>query len=176
MKKISIYGLFLGLLFTSCATVIPNLDTRLPEFVFLVRGDGISEQLDEDFDFDNTVLYLKRGDTYTVNYTGSDAGGVRQIMLEMPQHQAFANPSLISGNDWFFASTSSSAVTLLWEGRRTEPTRGSTVVWEFGAIGLTSDNVDEVEFIFTVIDFHDNTIRKTLTIRIYNQDPQLAPR
>ncbi|MAP54516.1 MAG: hypothetical protein CL605_06390 [Altibacter sp.] len=143
-----------------------------------MEGDGLRQQFDETFDFDNTVLYLKRGESYNISFIGSDRGGVNTIVWEvqaLPPVIEFPDP-LPPQWERNISTTPTALNTMRWRGDRAHPVTGHSITTAVIPNGVTTHAVEEIEMLFLVEDFHFNTLRKFLTLRIYNEAPRIGPR
>jgi hypothetical protein len=161
---------------TSCSTTIPVRDTVLPKFVFKITGDGINETINQDFDFDNKVLYLRRGALYTVALSVTDQGGLKMASWELPYSAIIRLNNPVG---WPIANSGNPYMDKYeFTGYRESPVNGAvTNSIRIEAIGgPLSGDVVNYEFIFSGRDFHNNSIQKTLIVRITNEASRIGPR
>jgi len=137
----------LAILVLSCETEIPPADITPPEFSFRLTGDGFNQVFDQDFDFENKVLRLRRDRTYDFIFSGSDDGGVDTIKWEI------SNSGYIRVDETIPAPWNHSYIhpyeTIQWQGDASNPLTGSVVGGSFHA----SYDRGVVRFKFTVVDF-----------------------
>ncbi len=176
MKRITyIYFILIGLVSINCRTIVPERDSVAPTFLFHIRGTTLNEEIRETFDFDNSVLYLKRGDAYNALFSANDAGGLQFIRWRLagnPIFQVtnfFADPCIIR-------SISNGELEILCNGDRDDPTTGLFTSVDFIANGATTSTVEERDVYFSTYDFKGNETSKILTIRITNEGPRVGPR
>jgi len=177
MKQLIFYVATISFLFLGCKTTIPDRDSVNPTFTFFVRGNGINEQLEEDtFDFDNQVLYLTRGQTYTISLIGSDRGGCQSILWELqalPPIIEFPEPL---PDSWTSSFTPTSFHQIVWVGNRSDIRTGHALATKIVPNGSTPNNVEEIETLIAVADYSGNEVRKLLTLRIHNEGPRIGRR
>lgn len=177
LYKISL--LIAVILMTACRTTIPPRDTVDPTFNLLVQGDGISEDINQDFDFDNSVLYLKRGARYRWILTFNDPGGLKELTMELPNNSIIALGEETVSGTWLIESISDPyRIRYKWEGYETDPVKNGLV--SFGRVdaigGPLDGTVPNYELEIMVTDFKENTVDKTLIIRITNEDSRIGSR
>lgn len=180
MKKI-VYGclIIIGLINTGCATTIPARDTVDPTFIFHIQGDGLNDDINQSFDFDNKVLYLRRGARYRIVYSFADPGGLKEMTWELPHSTIISLYGRSGSGEWTIVSSGNpDADKYKWTGYEASPVRNGLVSYsQVDAIGGPLDgSVPNYEMEFTVTDFHDNTTQKTLIIRITNEPSRIGPR
>lgn len=155
----------------SCKTTIPDIDTITPTVYVSVSGDGI--QLGDielnDSDFDTKALYLKRGEEYSMLFSGKDAGGVAEVIWEFPNNDIIniqSEPFPPSGwtND-VITSTTSRAIKKT--GLRSDPRKAILFAGSFIPDTVDSGRPETYNFIFSVTDFNGNSATdKTLLVVI----------
>lgn len=178
MKNLSIISLLmLSIVVTSCRVTIPERDSVFPEFLFHIRGGGLNEKIDETFDFDNKVLYLKRNDSYKVLFSAGDQGGMDEIAWELPIQRIvdITTPSPFPGG-WGDRSTLAERRVISWRGDRSDPRTGSVINIDFIPMGDTMSGVEEFDFILSARDYFGNRTVKSLTVRIHNEGPRIGTR
>jgi hypothetical protein len=167
---------FTLLLIGGCATTIPVRDTVNPGFVFKITGDGLNENITPDFDFDNSALYLRRGAVYNVILTVTDQGGLQNASWVLPYGNIIR---LNNRNGWLIANSGDPYLDKYsFTGFRESPVNATAITSSrMEAIGgPLSGEVTNYEFIFTGTDFHDNTLQKTLVVRITNEPSRIGSR
>jgi len=178
MRYLICFSLFsIGLILESCLTTVPARDTVLPTFVFHIKGDAFETEITENFDFDNKALYLKRDAFYNAFFIASDPGGVKGASILMPGLGVLEQGHVTGG----FARANSGdpyidkfdCVTCSAEVR----TRAVVNFRGLHAIGGPLDGViTNYEFVFRITDYHDNTLEKTLVVRITNEPTGIRSR
>lgn len=169
--------LYTSLSLTSCLTTIPARDTVLPTFVFHITGDGFTTEVTQNFDFDNKALYLHRGAYYNAFFIAADPGGVKAASIVIPgvgilEPQSFRGDfSLANSGDPYkykYACTNCG-----------NEVRDRTEVnfRRMHAIGGPMDGViTNYEIVFSITDYHDNVLEKTLVVRITNESTGIQSR
>lgn len=176
MKKIAfIFLILIGLVTISCRTTVPERDSISPTFLFHIRGTTLNEEIKETFDFDNSVLYLKRGEAYNAVFSANDAGGLELIRWRLAGFPIFRVTNSFSF-PCIIRSISSTELEILCNGDRNNPLTSLTTFADFIANGATTSSVEELDVYFTTLDFRGNETAKTLTIRITNEGPRVGPR
>jgi len=170
--------LVLSLSLTSCKTTIPDRDTVVPTLFFQLTGSGLATgdiEITETFDFDNQALYLERNKTYNVLLSGKDSGGVSKVTWELPTNNIIELPEPLP-SPWTDGSGSIGTRILQAEGNRSDPR--SSILLGTKIIGRTLDTggTENRDFIFTVIDYHGNTLNKTLRVIIGAGPTRIGPR
>ncbi|MAP54515.1 hypothetical protein [Altibacter sp.] len=160
-----------------CRTTIPPRDSVLPTFVFKIQGDGLNENITQDFDFDNSALNLRRGQRYRVVYTGADSGGLKEMTWRLP----YSNIVGLGGQrgNFLYANSGDPYVNLYrYNGFTEDPRTGASMTVQAMVThgGPLDGVVENYEFVFRVVDFHDNSIEKTLIVRITNAPTAIVPR
>jgi len=135
----------------SCETEIPAEDITPPKFSFRVTGDGFDHTFNQDSDFDNIILKLRRDTTYDFSFSGSDEGGVETIQWELVEAGYIRIESPIAA-PWTRTYVSPNEV-IKWEGDSTNPFTGSIVAGSFYAPNFRTF----LKFKFTVTDFGGET-------------------
>ncbi len=175
MHKLIIGFLFLTFLIGGCKTVVPERDSVAPTFLFHIRGTTLNEEIKETFDFDNSVLYLKRGEAYNALISTNDAGGVQLLRWRLPGNPIFRVTSTFAG-PCNIRSISMGQLEILCNSDRNDPLTGLFTSVDFIANGATTSTVEEFDVYFTTIDYKGNETSKILTIRITNEGPRVGPR
>lgn len=167
----------IGLLLTNCRTPIPARDTVLPTFVFHITGDGFTTEINQNFDFDNQALYLKRDALYNAFFIASDPGGVKAASMTMPGVGVIAigrrtgDFSIANSGDPYiekYACTNCGSEVR---------TRAALNFHRLQTIGGPLDgNITNHEFVFGITDYHDNPLEKTLIVRITNEPTGIRSR
>lgn len=165
----------IALLCSNCRTTIPTRDTVRPDFNFQIQGDGLSVDMNQDFDFDNKALYLKRGATYSIIYTASDQGGLSYAALRIPRREVM----ILSENfdAWVnVVSNIANPQTIEWRGRRENPVTGTILTSNaLRVLGPPpSGTIPNFDMLFIATDFHDNRIQKRLVVRVTNEDSRIG--
>jgi len=176
MKKIvSIFLILIAVVTISCRTTVPERDSVSPTFLFYIRGTSLHEEIKETFDFDNSVLYLKRGEAYNVVFSANDTGGMQFIRWRLAGYPVFRVT-----NSFTFPCTirniSTTELEIVCNGDRNNPLTSLTTFADFITNGATTSTVEELDVYFTAMDFRGNRTEKTLTIRIHNENPRVGPR
>jgi hypothetical protein len=160
----------------NCATTIPARDTVDPSFVFKISGDGLDENITPTFDFDNKALYLRRGAFYNVVLTVTDRGGLQKASWLLPGSNIIR---VNNRNGWFVANSGDPYIDKYeFTGFRENPVNGATLTSRrMEAVGgPPSGEITNYEFVFSGTDFHDNTLQKTLIVRITNESSRIGSR
>lgn len=163
----------------SCRTTIPPRDTVDPTFNFNVQGDGFNVDINQDFDFDNKVLYLRRGAFYRMILAFNDPGGLREVYWELPHRGIIRLGERTGSGTWVVANSGDPyRAAYKWLGFETDPiSNGISTYPRVEAIGGPLDGtVPNYAFDFVITDFHDNTLDKTLIVRITNEATRIGPR
>lgn len=177
-NSVTLSILLLSLSLTSCKTTIPDRDSVVPTIYFQLTGSGLSTgdvEITETFDFDNQALYLERNKTYNVLLSGKDSGGVSHITWELPNNGIVEIPDPIP-SPWTDGAGSIGTRLLQVEGNRSDPR--SSILLGTKIIGRTLDTggTENRDFVFTVKDYHDNTLNKTLRVIIGAGPTRIGPR
>jgi hypothetical protein len=175
-KPILITALLLSIIVTSCKTTIPANDSIIPTLTVALTGDGVdlSDLTIDDIEFDTKAFYLKRNTEYTILFSGKDAGGVKKVTWEFPKNNVeVLNP--ISSN-WSEDLETATLRSLKSEGNPMDPR--SSILFSNDLIfrNQTSGSTESIEFNYTVTDFRDNVLTKTLIIIIGAGPTQVGPR
>ncbi len=132
----------------SCETEIPPEDPTPPKFSFQIHGDGFFHTFNQDTDFENIELRLKRGTTYNFTLAGSDDGGLERIQwIISNSSQIFIDVDITS--PWTYTNTSTSSPTISWFGDSGNPLTGSVITGNF----KTPPSTGFSNFQFNVADF-----------------------
>ena len=174
-KKIIFGYLALAFLFGSCRTVIPERDSVSPKFLFRLQNRGFTIDITETFDFDNTALYLTRGETYDIVYTGSDQGGLAFLSFILPGNGAFRIPNSFFGN-CTIEDVGIDRLRVQCAGDRDDPRTGLVITADLIVNGLTSSSVEEYGISLNAQDYFANNTIKTLAVRIHNDAPRTGRR
>lgn len=168
MNKLIFGYLILALLFGGCRTVIPERDSVPPKFLFRIENRAFTVDITETFDFDNTALYLKRGESYRIVYTGNDKGGLAFLSFVIPRNGAFRIP-----NTFFGACTvddlGTDRLRVQCAGDRSGPRTGLVITADLIVTGITTSSVEEYEFNLDTQDYFANSTDKILAVRIHNE-------
>lgn len=164
--KISFVALILfGL--QSCETEIPPEDPTPPEFSFQITGEGVNYTFNQNTDFDNIKLNLKKDASYDFTFTGSDSGGVAHIQWSILPG-GYTNVVSSVPSPWVRTYANDNE-HFRWSGDRSNPLTGSILS---GRLTAPYDRF-RVVFRFVVTDFggesrRPNTITKELNISTGN--------
>lgn len=170
-KSIILTALIFGIGLFSCKTTIPVNDSITPTLTVMISGDGLnySDLTLNDPDFDTKAFRLKRDVTYNILFSGKDRGGVKEITFNSPLASIMEFPEGIPSN-WTETTTSIGIPTereFKTTGDPSDPRSslvfGSSFILRIEANDVTSENRT---LSFEVIDFHDNTLNKTLLLEI----------
>jgi len=159
--------IILAIVTQSCETEIPPEDPTPPGFSFRIQGDGFDHTFNQDTDFDNIRLNLKRNTTYNFSYVGSDAGGVERIQWNIfPSGYIRIDTSIPAPWNYTFANENEH---IRWNGDRSNPLTGAALTGSFTALSIRT----RIVFRFDVTDFggetrRSNSISKELTISTGN--------
>ncbi|MEM7186066.1 MAG: hypothetical protein AAF466_05345 [Bacteroidota bacterium] len=175
MRKFIFGYMILGFLFAGCRTVIPERDSVSPKFLFRIENRAYTLDITETFDFDNRALYLKRGETYRIVYTGNDQGGLAFLTWILPNNRSFRIP-----NSFFGSCTIEDAGTdrmrVQCAGDRSDPRTGLVITADLIVNGVTTSSVEEYEFNLNAQDYFANGTNKFLAVRIHNDAPRTGRR
>ncbi len=167
-KAIQFSILLLFVAFTqSCETEIPPEDTSNPNFSLRIYGDGFDHTFNQDTDFDNIKLNLKRNTSYDFTFTGTDSGGVDTIQWSIAPSGYLRIDTRIPA-PWNYSYRSGTEY-IEWEGDRSDPLTGAALTGTFTAPYVRT----RVVFTFNVTDFggetgSPNTTTKELNISTGN--------
>ncbi len=150
MKFYKIFILaILTVIFTSCETDIPAVDTTPPTFAFKVSGDGFDRTFTQDDDLANIQLNLRQGDNYEMLFSSGDNGGVEYTSLRYDaQNIEFDNDPVFPAEPWT-QERSGLSTFIEWEGNRNNPLTGNILLGSFTPNG---ENVS-TSFTLYVRDF-----------------------
>jgi len=155
--------------------VIPERDSVAPKFLFRIENRAFTVDITETFDFDNTALYLKRGESYRIVYTGNDKGGLAFLSFVIPRNGAFRIP-----NSFFDACTIEDVGTdrlrVQCAGDRSDPRTGLVITADLIVNGVTTSSIEEYEFNLNAQDYFANDTSKYLAVRIHNEAPRTGRR
>ena len=168
-----------GVLVTNCGTTIPARDTVEPTFIFHIQGDGLNDDINENFDFDNKVLYLRRNARYRVVYSIVDSGGLKEMYWELPSSRVIALSERAGSGIWTIQNSGSPfRDRYKWTGDSLNPVRNGIVSYRrVDAIGGPLDGtVPNYEMDFTITDLLGNTTNKTLIVRITGEQSRIGTR
>ena len=167
----------LSLLFTSCLTTIPAHDTVLPTFVFRVNGDGFNTEITENFDFDNSALYLRRDAYYNTFFIAADPGGVKGASMTIPI-STIIDTGRKSGP--YHVANASDPYKIKYACSDCSDNVRTRSVLTFHRMhakgGPLDGTITNYEFVFSITDYHDNTLEKTLIVRITNEPTGIRSR
>jgi hypothetical protein len=170
--------LFIGaFLFQGCRSNIPVRDTVPPIFNFHISGDGINLDINQNFDFDNKALYLKRDALYAIIYTASDGQALARASWEMPSRDIVL--MFESEDDWITLATTPPELQITeWRGDPNNPVSAKYLApSRFQALGTAPSGViRNFSFTFSAVDYHSNTTTRTLIVRITNDDSHIGSR
>jgi len=177
MKKYLLVLLTGTYIFQGCQTTIPVRDTVPPIFNFHISGDGLNLDINQNFDFDNKALYLKRDALYAIIFTASDGRALERARWEMPSRDVV----LMNENedDWITLVTQPpEPQATQWTG---DPNNPITAMYlapgRFQALGGEQNGViNNFIFKFSASDYHSNTTTRTLIVRITNDDSHIGSR
>lgn len=176
MKKTEyIFLILIALATTNCRTTVPERDSVAPTFLFHIRGNTLNEEIRQTFDFDSSVLYLKREEVYNVLFSGNDAGGLQFLRWRHAKYPIFRVNSIFS-EPCLIRDISPIEQEILCNGDRNNPLTGLFTSIDFVPIGNTSNTIEEIDVYFDVGDYRGNITSKILTIRITNEAPRIGPR
>ncbi len=175
MNKLIFRYLILALLFVGCRTVIPERDSVAPEFLFRIQNRGFTIDITETFDFDNTALYLTRGETYDIVYTGSDQGGLAFLSFILPRNGAFRIPNSFFGN-CTIEDVGTDRLRVICAGDRDDPRTGQVITADLIVNGVMTSSVEEYEIDLNAQDYFANSTIKTLAVRVHNDAPRAGRR
>ena len=169
----------LGSVFLSqgCQTTIPVRDTVPPIFNFHISGDGLNLDINQNFDFDNKALYLKRDALYNIIFTASDGRALERASWEMPPRDVILMYE--NEDDWItLVTTPPEPQVTQWTGDPNNPiTARFLAPWRFQALGGPQNGViRNFIFKFSAGDYHSNTTTRTLIVRITNDDSHVGSR
>jgi hypothetical protein len=141
----------------------------------MITGDGLNENITPTFDFDNKALYLRRGARYNVTLTVTDQGGLKQASWLLPDGRVIR---LHNKYGWLTANSGDPSLAKYQFNDFGETVNGATITSRrMEAVGgALSGNIINYEFVFTGIDHHDNTLQKTLVVRITNEPSRIGSR
>jgi len=181
MRKIAVISI-LSLLICSCVTTNrPARDTREPTFLMKIKGDGLDEEITEDFDFDNRALYLRRNATYQILFTINDAGGLKSAAWEYPLQTI--NPGDLRAARGLIATSNSGDPNR--EQQSWSPVNFNDDVYSSNLIstnrlvaigGPLDGTVQNFDWEIEVIDMNNNTTRRTLIYRVTNDPSRIGSR
>ena len=131
----------------SCDTDIPLEDREPPKFSFQITGDGFNHIFNQDTDFDNIQLNLRKDATYTFTISGSDTGGLRSLRWTIKGNdQIVLQDPIIS--PWVFRNSILMDV-IQWYGDPANPVSGSFLTGNMKVAGDLGANL----FRFTLSDY-----------------------
>jgi len=177
MKNYMVILLLASPLLQSCEGRISARDTVPPIFNFHISGDGLNLDIDDDFDFDNKALYLKRDALYAIIYTASDGKALERASWEMPSSHIVLMYE--NEEDWVTVTTTPPEPQFTqWTGDPNSPITAKYLVpSRFQALGDAHDGViRNFLFTFSAGDYHSNTTTRTLIVRITNDDSHVGSR
>jgi hypothetical protein len=176
MNKLIIGFLFLTFLIGGCKTVVPERDSVSPTFLLRIQNrEGFLMDIPNTFDFDNTTLYLERGKTYQIVYTGGDNGGLEFLSWRFSSDGAFRVRNSFAGS-CTIENFNSDELRILCQGDRNDPRTGLVITADLEVYGLTTSTVEEYEFKLESQDYFANSTAKILAIRIHNDAPRIGNR
>ena len=147
-----------------CDAEIPSEDNIPPEFLFRISGAGAEYTFDQDFDFDNSYLMLKEGETYDITLSGGDGGGLKSIEWTFSPDCVSIDGTIAPR--WTMRQENGREV-VEWEGDRRNPFTGSILSVDMTTVGACTGSYSS--FDFEVSDFggefgSSNVISKSLSI------------
>ncbi|GAB5398523.1 MAG: hypothetical protein Aureis2KO_01080 [Aureisphaera sp.] len=163
-----------------CKTTVPPRDTRPPEFILKIIGDGLNEEITEDFDFDNKALYLRRGASYRVIFTYTDSGGLKEMswiytggVIHLGGETSAVGLLTIANSGDPYKSQRKWQPLLEDE---TEAYRSNIVTYtDFQAIGgPLGEGIVDHEWEIVVIDVRDNETNRKMVLRITNEPSRIG--
>ncbi|MDC8002495.1 hypothetical protein POV27_00395 [Aureisphaera galaxeae] len=181
MKKLLHASILLGMILVSCKTTLPPRDTRPPEFILKIIGDGLNEEITEDFDFDNKALYLRREASYRVIFTFTDQGGLKEMSwIYSAGVISLGGETTAAG----FLSIANSGdpykqqrkwIPLLPDDSG-EVYRSNIITYtDFKAIGRPpSGSIDNYEWEIVITDMRDNITNRKLVLRITDEPSRIG--
>ena len=117
----------------SCETEIPQTDTDPPNFSIRIIGNNFDHTFDQNDDFDNFQLLLRKDDKYEFQLTGADSGGLQKLeMLFQPLFLEF-NATITS--PWQRSQFSTLSDLISWTGDQSVPLTGTILHGDFIAKG-----------------------------------------
>lgn len=187
MKTLFLSLLTLIIVTTSCDTMIPEVDTTPPHFLFEIQGDGFSRTFkSEDGDFRSTIqLNLKANTTYRYTFSGGDSGGTKLMQWKLGEDEIVNFTPEIPA-PWTVSTTSSPSPTIptsriiKWRGDRSNPVTGYLLSGRFTtiSIGMTTPTIP-TSFKFLIRDFGgragtSNDTRGQINIQIGNHPTEIT--
>lgn len=116
----------------SCKVQIPVTDSISPTFKFKISGDGFEHTFTQDSNFDNLILNLREGTTYTFEYSAGDAGGLKFIQLYFPTDNFNIQGAILP--QWT-ERTVGLTKYVEWSGDEDNPTNGQILARNFRSVG-----------------------------------------
>ncbi len=180
MKHLFLMCLLVGVLAVGCKTTIPPRDTRPPTFILKIIGDGLNEDITDDFDFDNKALYLRRGRSYRVIFTYSDQGGLKEMSWFFPTGVITLGGETTAAGYLILENTGdpykSQRKWLPGHTEEGEAYRSNILTYtDFRAIGGPMDGtITNYEWEIVVTDLRENETNRKLVLRVTNEPSRIG--